>query len=62
MKSSRFIKLSTMAHNDIDMVLEQNHNPHRRHVPVKELSHEYTEQFLHSFRTPPHMDEISETA
>lgn len=61
MKSSRFVKLTTMAKSDADMVLEHNHNPYRRIVPVEDPSHEYTRKFLAAFREIPDMDKISET-
>jgi proteasome activator subunit 4 len=53
MKSSRFIKLRTMAHDDTDMVLEQNHNPLRHRVPVTDPSHAFTKKLLHDFKVSP---------
>jgi proteasome activator subunit 4 len=61
MKSSRFIKLSAMAHNDADRVMEQNHNPNRRHVLVRDQSPQFTQEFLRSFKQPVDIDAISKT-
>jgi proteasome activator subunit 4 len=58
MKSSRFIKLKTTAHDPIDKIIEQNHNPLRRHVPIKNPTHEFTNKFMLGFRTEPDLDTI----
>jgi proteasome activator subunit 4 len=61
MKSSRFIKLKTTAHGPVDVVMEQNHNPLRRHVAIEVPSHEYTKRFLQNFQTAPDLDAVGET-
>ncbi|KAI0768547.1 hypothetical protein BD413DRAFT_614418 [Trametes elegans] len=52
MKISRFIKLRSLAHNPVDIVLEQNHNPLRRKVPVQEYTREAAERALQEYRKP----------
>ncbi len=52
MKISRFIKLRSLAHSPIDVALEQNHNPLRRKVPVKDYTREYSERLLGEYRKP----------
>jgi len=52
MKISRYIKLRTLARDPIDLVLEQNHNPLRRTVPVMQPTHDFTSRWLAEFRTP----------
>jgi proteasome activator subunit 4 len=52
MKSSRFIKLRSTAQSPADLVMEQNHNPLRRKVPVNEPSYALTKTFLQDFKVP----------
>jgi proteasome activator subunit 4 len=61
MKSSRFIKLATMAHSDTDKVMENNHNPNRRRVIVRDPSPQFTQEFLQSLKKPADLDAISQT-
>ncbi|OCH96655.1 hypothetical protein OBBRIDRAFT_787227 [Obba rivulosa] len=56
MKISRFIKLRTLAHGPADLVLERNHNPLKRKVPIQEPSHEFTSQWLAEFRQPLNLE------
>ncbi|KAI0828367.1 hypothetical protein BC628DRAFT_1417934 [Trametes gibbosa] len=52
MKISRFIKLRTLAHGPVDIAVEQNHNPLRRKVPVREQTREFFERSLSEYRKP----------
>lgn len=52
MKISRYIKLRTLAHGPVDLVMEQNHNPLRRTVEIKEPSHSFTSQWMAEFKVP----------
>ncbi|PCH33392.1 ARM repeat-containing protein [Wolfiporia cocos MD-104 SS10] len=51
-KMSRYVKLRTLARTPVDLVLEQNHNPLRRKVPVPDASQEFTLQCLAAYREP----------
>ncbi|GBE78103.1 hypothetical protein SCP_0109850 [Sparassis crispa] len=53
MKISRFVKLRTLSYGPIDLALEQNHNPLRRTVTIREPTHEFTSTWLADFRRPP---------
>ncbi|KAI0076264.1 hypothetical protein K474DRAFT_1757648 [Panus rudis PR-1116 ss-1] len=52
MKVSRFIKLQSLSHGPADIVLEQNHNPLRRKVPVTDPSTDFTQQLLAEYKVP----------
>ncbi|TDL28808.1 ARM repeat-containing protein [Rickenella mellea] len=52
MKSMRYIKLRTFCKSPLDLVMEQNHNPLRRRVQIPNRTHEFTAQFLQSFKRP----------
>lgn len=52
MKHSRFTKLKSTAHDAVDLVLEQNRNPLKQQVEIKQPSHALTKTFLQDFRTP----------
>jgi proteasome activator subunit 4 len=50
MKCSRYIKLRTMGHTDVDSALEQNHNPLRRSVHIEKPDSTMTLDFLSAFK------------
>ena len=52
MKVSRYVKLRSLAHNAMDLALEQNHNPLRKKVAVEEPTREASERSLSEYRTP----------
>ncbi|EIN13624.1 hypothetical protein PUNSTDRAFT_94808 [Punctularia strigosozonata HHB-11173 SS5] len=51
MKCSRYIKLRTLSQTQVDLALEQNHNPLRLKVPVGEPGNETTIRFLSDFKS-----------
>ncbi|KAH9982676.1 hypothetical protein BGW80DRAFT_1433981 [Lactifluus volemus] len=46
MKAIRHIKLRTFAHGPIDLVFEQNNNPLKQSMAIREPSHDFTREFL----------------
>ncbi|KAI0651592.1 hypothetical protein C8Q79DRAFT_934115 [Trametes meyenii] len=60
MKISRFIKLRSLARSPVDIALEQNHNPLRRKVPVKEFTREHSERALEDYRKPLVLERASQ--
>lgn len=52
MKVSRLIKLRTLMQDPADLVLEQNHNPLKRQVPVVDPTQEFTDEWLEEFKAP----------
>ena len=52
MKALRYIKLRTFSRGPLDMILDKNNNPLKEYNKIDHPTHEFTSQFLASFRKP----------
>lgn len=52
MKAIRYIKLRTFTQGPFDLIFERSNNPLKRSIAVRNLSHDFTRDFLAQFRTP----------
>ncbi|KAI0308000.1 hypothetical protein B0F90DRAFT_1813347 [Multifurca ochricompacta] len=51
MKAIRYIKLRTFAQGPIDLIFERNNNPLKQFMKIRELSHDFTHDFLAQFQS-----------
>jgi proteasome activator subunit 4 len=52
MKAIRYMKLRTFTQGPCDLIFERSNNPLKRLIAVRNLSHDFTREFLAQFRTP----------